>query len=43
MYVTVKTVMLMLFSKDSISSHSISGKAANTKQQAKPAFDTIVR
>jgi hypothetical protein len=39
-YSAVKTLMLMLFSEAYISSHSISGKAANTKLKAKPPFDT---
>ena len=37
---TVNTLMRRLFTEQEIISHSVSGKASNTKTVAKPKFDT---
>ena len=39
-YVTVNLLLRKLFSVDEILSHSVSGKAANSKTAAKPKFDS---
>ncbi|XP_063441976.1 histone-lysine N-methyltransferase, H3 lysine-79 specific-like [Mytilus trossulus] len=40
LYTAVKTLLLQLFPESYILSHSVSGKAANTKTVAKPQFDS---
>lgn len=40
LYPAVKTLMLMLFPESYIKTHSISGKPCNSKQAAKPPFDS---
>ena len=40
LYVTVNLLLHMLFSVNEILSHSVSGKAANSKTAAKPKIDS---